>query len=151
MSCIKYLALCPCPDCKVLKSRIYLLGSKSDMHARQRLLRTDSNDRRRRIELARRLIFERGVNVTSKRIEEILGSESLVPIRVRTFQAIVTWALLTCTHRMPFLKDYLSMALISIALWFPICYTNSNLVFGRRSLPIYSGFCMPMEMTQYRN
>lgn len=55
------------------------------MRARYRLLRTDGNDRRRRIEQARRLIFK-GVNATSQRIEQILGSESLVPTRVSTFQ-----------------------------------------------------------------
>ena len=81
MSCIKYLALCLCPDCRLLKSKVHLLGSKSDNHARCQLLRIDSEDRRRRVELARRLIFK-GVNVTSQRIEQILGSESLVPTRV---------------------------------------------------------------------
>ena len=85
MACIKHLGLCPCPDCRLLKSKIHLLGSKSDISARERFLRTDSSDRRRRIELARRLIFQ-GVNVTSKRIEDILGSGSMVPTRVRAFK-----------------------------------------------------------------
>lgn len=83
MACIKFLGLCPCPDCAVLKSEVHLVGSKSDMRARQRLLRTDSDDRRRKVELARRLIFS-GVNITSQKIEQALGSGSLVPTRVRT-------------------------------------------------------------------
>jgi hypothetical protein len=87
MACIKYLGLCPCPDCRLLKSKVHLLGSKSDMRARQRLHRIDSKDRRRKVELARRLIFS-GVNITSQKIEQALGSECLVPTRVRTLQSI---------------------------------------------------------------
>jgi hypothetical protein len=83
MACIKYLGLCPCPDCGLLKSDIHLVGSKSDMHSRQRLFRTDSDDRRRKVESARRLIFT-GVNITSQKIEQALGPGSLVPTRVRT-------------------------------------------------------------------
>lgn len=82
MGCIKYLGLCPCPDCGILKSELHLVGSKPDMRARQQLLRTDSEDRRRKVELARQLIFS-GVNITSQKIEQALGSGSLVPTRVR--------------------------------------------------------------------
>lgn len=87
MMCIKYLALCPCPQCLILKSKIPLLGSKSDMRMRYRLLRTDNEDRRRKVELARQLIFK-GVNATSQRIEQILGSESLVPTLVGYLQPL---------------------------------------------------------------
>jgi hypothetical protein len=133
MACIKYLGLCACPDCHLLKSKAHLLGSKSDISARERLVRTDSNDRRRRIDLARRLIFS-GVNVTSKKIEDVLGSGSLVPTRVRSFQAM--WTLLTCNYRMLFQINYLSMGLISIDFVLPICSTSLNSVFGRPSLVI---------------
>jgi hypothetical protein len=80
-ACIKYLALCPCPICLVEKSKIHLLGSKSDMRTRQDLLRIDSKSRRAKIDRARRLIFQ-GVNATSKKIERVLGSEALIPTRV---------------------------------------------------------------------
>jgi len=85
MSCIKYLGLCACPDCALLKAKIHLLGSKSDMCARYRLLRTDSKDRRRKIEQARRLIFK-GVTMTSQKIDQILGPGSEVPTRVSAFR-----------------------------------------------------------------
>ena len=84
MACIKYLSHCPCPCCLLCKSKIPLLGSKSDTQARHRLLRTDSEARRRKIETAWRLIF-RGVNITSQKIEQLLGSESLIPTRVCAF------------------------------------------------------------------
>jgi len=94
MGCLKYLGLCPCPECCLLKSKIHHLGSKLDMCARSRLLRIDSVDRRRKIDLARRLIFK-GVNVTSQSIEQALGETSLVPTRVSTFQPTCTSHLLT--------------------------------------------------------
>jgi hypothetical protein len=81
MACIKYLGLCPCPDCGVLKLELHLIGSKSDMHARQQLLWTDSDDRHRKVELACHKIIG-GVNITSQKIEQALGSGSLVPTRV---------------------------------------------------------------------
>lgn len=51
------------------------------MRARQQLLRVDSESRRQKIEKARRLIFD-GVNVTSQKIQDILGQDALVPTQV---------------------------------------------------------------------
>ena len=85
MACLKYLARCPWPRCLILKSRIPLIGTKTDTKGRIKLARVDSEDRQRKIELVRRMMFEGGVNITSKRIEEFLGPTSLVPTRVRHF------------------------------------------------------------------
>jgi len=41
-----------------------------------------SEEQQHDIEDARRLIFEKGVNITSERVEKILRPESLVPTRV---------------------------------------------------------------------
>jgi hypothetical protein len=82
MACLKYLACCPCPRCLILKSRIPLIGTKTDTKRRIQLARVDSEDRRHKIELVRRMMFEGGVNITSKRIEDLLGPASLVPTRV---------------------------------------------------------------------
>ena len=82
MTCLRYLALCPCPRCLLLKSRISLISSKTDHQQRFKLMRVDSHARRVKIELARRLLFEQGVNITSKRIDTLLQSQSLVPTRV---------------------------------------------------------------------
>ena len=86
MCCLKYLSLCPCPTCLVEKSKVYLLGSKSDMRTRQDLLRVDNESRRVNVEKARRLIFK-GVNVTSKKLEHFLGPECLIPTRVRVLSS----------------------------------------------------------------
>jgi len=82
MTCLRYLALCPCPRCLLLKSKIPLIGSKTDTRSRLKLVRKDDEARRQKIEAARRLMFEKGVNITSERIEKILRPQSLTPTRV---------------------------------------------------------------------
>jgi len=82
MACLQYLSLCPCPCCLLLKSRIPMIGSKRDTNQRISLRRVDSEDRRHKIELARRMMFKGGINITSKKIEDILRPTSLVPTRV---------------------------------------------------------------------
>ncbi|KAJ3512102.1 hypothetical protein NLJ89_g3716 [Agrocybe chaxingu] len=81
MACLKYLSRCPCPRCLILKSKIPRLGSKSDNRDRKKLLRVDDTLRRNAIETARKLMFVQGINVTSVKIERILGPKSLVPTR----------------------------------------------------------------------
>jgi hypothetical protein len=85
MACLRYLSFCPCPRCLLLKSRIPMIGSKTDTKQRIQLARVDSVNRRNMIEVARRLIFEGGVSVNSERIEVILRPTSLVPTRVRFY------------------------------------------------------------------
>lgn len=82
MACLRYLSLCPCPRCLLLKSRIPMIGTKTDVKQRIKLARVDTQNRRNKIELARRMMFEGGVNITSERIETVLRPTSLVPTRV---------------------------------------------------------------------
>ena len=82
MTCLKYLSTCPCPRCLLLKSKIPGIGSKSDTRDRLKLVRVDSESRHHRVESARRLLFEKGVNITSTQIKNILDEESLTPTRV---------------------------------------------------------------------
>jgi hypothetical protein len=82
MACLRYLSLCPCPRCLLLKSRIPMIGTKTDTKQRINLARVDSEDRRNKIDITRRLMFESGVNITSSKIENLLRPTSLVPTRV---------------------------------------------------------------------
>jgi hypothetical protein len=82
MACLRYLSVCPCPRCLLLKSRIPMIGTKTDAKQRIKLARVDSEDRREKIEIARKLMFEGGFNITSSKIEDLLQSTSLVPTRV---------------------------------------------------------------------
>ena len=82
MTCLKYLSSCPCPRCLLLRTKISRIGSKSDTRDRLKLVRVDSETRRKRVDLARRLLFEKGVNITSTRIKDILEGGSLTLTRV---------------------------------------------------------------------
>jgi hypothetical protein len=149
MACIKYLSLCPCPRCLLPKSKIPQLGSKSDTHARHRLIRADSQRRRQKIESARRLIFQ-GVNITSKRIDQFLGPESLTPTRV-SLLALAIFQLVTSSNRMPSRKGFTNMDLIFMRCSCLICYMSSNSGCGRRHSLTFCGFYMLMETMPFRN
>jgi hypothetical protein len=82
MSCLRYLALCPCPRCLLLKSKISLIGLKTDIKMRLILVRKDSEDRREKVEQAQTLMFDKGIAITSVMIERILQPQSLTPTRV---------------------------------------------------------------------
>ena len=83
MACLKFLSKCPCPRCLILKSRIPRIGSKTDNRDRDKLTRIDDIARQADVEKVRQLLFKRGVNLTSVKIERVLGPRSLVPTRVR--------------------------------------------------------------------
>ena len=82
ISCIKFLAKCMCPRCLSAKSKISEVGSKRDMRNRVKLGRIDSDARRFDIEIVRRMLFEKGINITSVKIDRVLGPTSTVPTRV---------------------------------------------------------------------
>jgi hypothetical protein len=83
LSSIRLLGKSPCPRCLIKKVEISEVGTPQDLERRQDL-RFDDKDRKRRIEKARRLMFAKGVPVTSKKIEELLSEKSLVSTRVHT-------------------------------------------------------------------
>jgi hypothetical protein len=58
------------------------MGMKIDLENRQATQRVDDERRHRKVEKARRLIFQHGVGINGQRIKKILQDESLVPTRV---------------------------------------------------------------------
>lgn len=90
MTCLKYLAQCPCPRCLILKSNIPRLGMEVDKKARQRLARVDSKEIQSTVNHARRLMFEDGINVSSVFIDRLLKPRSLVPTRVSSFISLIS-------------------------------------------------------------
>ena len=89
MTCLKYLAQCPCPRCLILKSKIPRLGMEVDKKARQKLARVDSKEIQNKVNRARRLMFEDGINVSSVFIDRLLKPHSLVPTRVSSFTSLI--------------------------------------------------------------
>ena len=83
ISCIKFLAKCMCPQCLSVKSTISQVGSKMDMCNRVKYAWIDNDACRFDIEVVRKMLFEKGINISSIKIDRILGPTSAVPTRVR--------------------------------------------------------------------
>ena len=62
---------------------IPLLGTANDITKRRTEQRTDSAERQLHVQDARKLIYDEGLNVNLKRVDELLKPESLVPTEVR--------------------------------------------------------------------
>ena len=89
MTCLKYLAQCPCPCCLILKSKIPRLGMEVNKKARQKLARVDSKEIQNKVNHTRRLMFEDGINVSSVFIDHLLKPHLLVPIWVSSFMSLI--------------------------------------------------------------
>ena len=72
-----------CPRCLSVKSTISQVGSKMDMRNRVKYARIDNDARRFDIEVVRKMLSEKGMNISSIKIDRILGPTSAVPTRVR--------------------------------------------------------------------
>ncbi|KAI0682109.1 hypothetical protein C8T65DRAFT_597538 [Cerioporus squamosus] len=80
LTCLKYLAKCPCPRCKIPKDKLIEMGTRADDYRRNKT-RVDDNDVNWCITLARKWIFENGMPLTSVYLDRILGPLSLTPTR----------------------------------------------------------------------
>jgi hypothetical protein len=136
MTCLKYLAQCPCPRCLILKSNIPRLGMEVDKKARQKLERVDSKEIQKTVNHARRLMFEDGINVSSVFIDRLLKPHSLVPTRVSSFMSLIGNLNDPRYSRMLFLFDSSNTDSTFIKCSFQISCTNLSLVYGRQCLHI---------------
>ena len=89
MTCLKYLAQCPCPHCLILKSKIPCFGMEVDKRARQKLARVDSKEIQNMVNHACQLMFEEGINVSSVFIDHLLKLWLLVPTQVSSFTSLI--------------------------------------------------------------
>jgi hypothetical protein len=134
MSCLRYLAHCPCPRCLLLKSKISLIGSKTDTKMCLVLVRKDSEERREKVEQARTLMFEKGIAITSVKIERILQPQSLTPTRVSTILCRINLELMV--PRIHSRSDFSTTALTSMNCLYLICFMNSSLEYLKQFLSI---------------
>jgi hypothetical protein len=142
-----------CPRCGSLKSKIMQVGSKTDMNNRLKLARVDNAARRFDIEEVRKMLFEKGINITSIKIDRLLGPISAVPTHVGIFLVIYFQiSSESVSHfytRMPsptFQSAFSRSNSISIAFLSRTFFMNSNSVFGRPFSLIFFGFFMRMGM-----
>ncbi len=82
LSTIKSNAEHPCPRCLVKKVDTLKMGTQSDMRNRQVNLQIDDHTRRATVDRARQLVFKQGIPLSSKRLKDVLGKFSGVPIHV---------------------------------------------------------------------
>ena len=76
-------------------SRLQNLGMKLDMKQRASLARIDDDARQRKVQIARRIIYEQNYAVNSEGVEKVLKEESLVPTLVRAERGASRTYLLT--------------------------------------------------------
>lgn len=79
---IRNLGKCPCPRCLIPLSDVYRLGMARDMTQRQTMARVDNVQRRSRVYAARKVIYEKNLQVNSAVVENMLQDMSLVPTAV---------------------------------------------------------------------
>ena len=82
---IRNLGRCPCPRCLIPLDHVANMGMRRDMAQRKTLARIDNVKRRNRVEMARKMIYEKGYVVDSRAVEVLLQEDSLVPTAVRAF------------------------------------------------------------------
>lgn len=114
-----------CPRCLSRKKNITQVASTRDMRNRLKLARVDSAARRYDIELVRKMLFEKGLAITSVFIERVLDATSGVPTRVCVplYLPVITLIFLAQKIRTPFLN-------------FRIACTDSSSIFMKWLSPI---------------
>lgn len=127
LSTIRNLGKCPSPRTLIEKQYISGLGTRVDDQRRQHI-RLDNNHRQENVELARKLIFEKGLGIKSKGVEGLLESKSYTPTRVRIF---CSYSYLTSTNKSPLRAP------------FPFASPNSTSTFFLCSFPTY---CMNLSL-----
>ncbi|KZT37964.1 hypothetical protein SISSUDRAFT_1129151 [Sistotremastrum suecicum HHB10207 ss-3] len=93
LATIRQDGFCCCPRCEVEKDEIRLLGTTRDEEIRQEKRRIDTEQRRRLIRKARKLVYEKGYSVNSKKVEDLLRAASLVPTENAFSEALAEYGL----------------------------------------------------------
>lgn len=79
---IRNLGKCPCPRCLIPLNQIHNLGKPRDMARRLTASRVDNLMRRSKVSSARRLIYEKNMQINCSAVENLLRDTSLVPTSV---------------------------------------------------------------------
>jgi hypothetical protein len=82
LASIRDKGICACPQCLIPLSRARNMGMLRDMKQRDTLARVDDEDRRRKVAIAREIIYEKNYAVNNDNVEALLREQSLVPTSV---------------------------------------------------------------------
>ena len=134
LSTIRNLGKCPSLRTLIQKQYIPALGTTADDQRCQHI-RLDDDHRQNNVELARKLIFEKGLGIKSTRVEGLLDSKSYTPTRVCNF-----FIYFTSTNKGPVRAPFPSGSPVSSSISSPclslISYTSLNLGYGKQCSPI---------------
>ena len=79
---IKDFGSCPCPRCLVLTDQIYTLGREDDRKCREELRHQDNDERRKKVDDARKSLYDEGYAIAGDHVNGLLKDKSLVPTKV---------------------------------------------------------------------
>lgn len=79
---IKDFGARPCPRCNISIDQICGLGREDDRQLREDLRREDNDDRQRKVDAARKSLYDEGFAITGDYVDGLLKDESLVPTKV---------------------------------------------------------------------
>ena len=82
IAAIKDFGARPCPRCKISIDQIYALGREEDRKRREDSRREDDDERRKRVDAARKSLYDDGYAITGDHVDGLLKDESLVPTKV---------------------------------------------------------------------
>ena len=82
LASIRNLGKYPCPRCLIPLHQIHNLGNPQDMAQWTRVVHINSASRCSKVSSARRLIYEKNMQVNCGAVEDILQDMSLVPTSV---------------------------------------------------------------------
>ncbi|TFY79546.1 hypothetical protein EWM64_g4464 [Hericium alpestre] len=80
LAAIRNMGICPCTWCLTPKKQFSEMGTKHDIQCRLANPRIEDEARRSAIKTAWKAVFELGKGVSSKAVDDLLKSKSLVPI-----------------------------------------------------------------------
>ena len=138
IACIRNLGKCPCPRCLIPRYQIHNLGRPRDVARRTTAARVNSPMRRSKVSSARRLIYEKNMQINCAAVEDLLRDMSLVPTSVSSEYANC-YKITKCDSRMLFLIGWVSLALTYTERFYQISCMKLNWGGGRRCLSIYLG------------
>jgi len=79
---IKDFGTHPCPRCLVSIDQIYTLGQEDDRKRREESRRQDDVERRKKVDSARKSLYDEGYAIAGDHVDGLLKGESLVPTKV---------------------------------------------------------------------
>jgi len=79
---IKDFGTYPCPRCLVSIDQIHAIGREDDRKRREESQRHDDAERRKKVDDARKSLYDEGYAITGDHVDGLLKDKSMVPTKV---------------------------------------------------------------------